>query len=238
MPPRENWLLLKNAIYYSRDDYRGMLKVVQQLTELYPRDRYLLNMAAIYGELGNSKRQLSLLEPLYEKGSLENSTHMVNLASLYMLHDIPYKAASMLERELAAENLEPTLNNLEMLSQAWLLASRPERAAAPQKRAAGMADHGRGYLSLARIHMSLLQWEEAEWALQRAFEKGGIRDKGGARLMLGMAQFNQKNFRDARRSFARAGEEPKTENLAQQWLAYLEREEAQAELARSVGMEY
>ncbi len=238
LPPRENWLLLKNAIYYSKDDFPNMLRVVQLLTELYPRDRYLLNMAAIYAELGDSKKQLSLLEPLYDKGSLENATHIANLASLYMLHEIPQKAAVLLEKELESEKVEATRSNLEMLSQAWTMAGRPDRAVAPQKRAAAMMDNGRGYVTLARLHMSLLEWSDAEWALERAFEKGDLRDAGGARLTLGMAQFNQRKFREARRSFARAGEDPRMEKLAEQWLRYLEQEEEQVELARSVGVDY
>lgn len=238
LDPRENWLLLKNAIFYSRNDYQGMLDVLRLLTVLYPRDRYLLNMAAIHGELGNSKTQLSLMEPLYERGSLENSTHMVNLASLYMLHDIPYKAAVLLDREIKAERLKPTKTHLDMLSQAWLLAARPEKAVPSQRQAAKLSDDGRGYVALARTHMSLLEWEEAEQALLNAFRKGDLRDAPGTRLMLGMAQFNQKKFREARTSFARAGEHPKMEKLAAQWLQYLDREVEQAELARSVGMDY
>ena len=236
LPPRENWLLLKNAILYNRNDYPGMLQVVQQLVSLYPRDRYLLNMAAIYGELGDSKTQLALMEPLYERGSLSSSTHMINLASLYMLHDIPFKAATLLDKEIGDENLAANKRNLEMQAQAWLLAARPEQAIAPMRQVAELTEGGRPNVELARTYMSLLRWEEAEQSLKRAFEKGKLRDVGSAHLMLGMVQFNQKNYRDARRSFARAGKEPKTEKLARQWLQYLEREEEQAALAAEVGM--
>jgi tetratricopeptide (TPR) repeat protein len=194
-------------------------------------------MAAIYGELGDSKKQLSLMEPLYERGSLSNATHVVNLASLYMLHDIPFKAAKLLDREIEAERLDDNKRNMDMLAQAWLLSAHPERAVKPMKVAARLADDGRGYVDLARTYMSLLRWEEAEKSLQQGLKKGGLRDPAGARLMLGMVQFNQKNFREARRSFAEAGKAAKTEKLARQWLAYLEQEEANAALAREVGME-
>jgi tetratricopeptide (TPR) repeat protein len=237
LPPRENWLLLKNAIFYHRNDYRGMLAVVKQLVDLYPRDRYLLNMAAIYGELGDSKKQLALMEPLYERGSLSNVTHVVNLASLYLLHDIPIKAARLLDQEIETKQLKGTQRNLDMLAQAWLLAGHPDRAVGPMQTAARLSEDGRGYMNLARTYMSLLNWEAAEESVRQALKKGGLRDEGNARLLMGMAQFNQKHFRDARRSFAQAGQAPKTEKLARQWLAYLEREEANAELAREVGME-
>jgi tetratricopeptide (TPR) repeat protein len=230
-PPRENWLLLKNGILYQKDDYKGMLRVIQQLVDLYPKDRYLLNMAAIHGELGDSKTQLALMEPLYERGSLGSASHKVNLASLYMLHDIPYKAAVLLEEELKSENIKATEQHLTMLAQAWLLSADTEQALKPLAEAAKLSDDGNNYISLGRTYMSLSRWKEAESSLQKALDKGDLTDRSGALVMLGMAQFNQKNFREARRSFAQAGQDPKSEKLARQWLEYLASEEKKAKLA-------
>ncbi len=231
-PPRENWLLLKNAILYQREDFDGMLQVVQQLVQLYPKDRYLLNMAAIYGEKGDTKKQLSLMEPLYERGSLPSESHKVNLASLYLLNEVPYKAATLLQREMANGNIEPTAQNLEMLAQAYLMAANIEEAVTPLKKAAKMADNGETYLQLARTYMSLSRWQEAEQSVELALKKGDLRDEAGAYMLLGMNQFNQKHYRDARTAFARAGEDPDQEKLAKQWMDYLEREEEKRELAR------
>ena len=230
-PPRENWLLLKNALLYQRNDYRGMLQVMDQLIALYPRERHLLTKAAIHGELGDTKTQLALMEPLYERGSLASEVHKVNLANLYLLHGIPYKAGIMLEKEIGAENIEATVQHLEMLAQAWLMSADTERALKPLARAAQTSADGNAYVSLARAYMSLSRWSEAESSLRKALEKGKLYDTGGTRLMLGMTQFNQKNFREARRSFALAGQDPKTEKLSRQWLEHLEREEEKARLA-------
>lgn len=230
-PPRENWLQLKNGILYQKNDYKGMLEVIQQLVDLYPRDRYLLNMAAVYGEMGKSEKQLSLMEPLYERGSLRSESHKVNLASLYLMHDIPFKAASLIERELKAGNIEPTRQNQELLAQAWLLAAETERSIEPMARAAKLSRNGNTYIGLGRTYMSLSRWQEAERSLRMGLEKGSLTDHSGALVMLGMTQFHQKKFVDARRTFARAGQNPKTEVLAQQWLEYLASEEEKARLA-------
>jgi tetratricopeptide (TPR) repeat protein len=230
-PPRENWLLLKNAILYQREDYDGMLAVVQQLVRLYPKDRYLLNMAGIYAEKGDSKKQLSLLEPLYDRGSLPSESHKINLASLYLLNEIPYKAAALLESEMKAGHVKPTEQHLEMLAQAWLMAANIDKAVKPLERVAKMSDDGEAYLTLARTYMSLNRWPEAEDSVSRALAKGGLRDEAGAHMLLGMTRFNQHKLREARSSFARAGESPDSEKLAKQWMEYLEREEEKLELA-------
>ena len=79
--------------------------------------------------------------------------------------------------------------------------------------------------------MSLNRWADAERSVNRALEKGGLRSNADAHMLLGMTRFNQKNFREARTAFARAGESPDHEKLARQWMEYLEREEQKLELA-------
>jgi len=231
-PPRENWLLLKNALYFQRQDFLSMLDVVQQLVRLYPRDRYLLNMAGIYGELGDSKKQLSLLEPLYERGSLAGESNKVNLASLYMLNEVPFKAATLLEREIDSGAVAATEKHWELLAQAWLMAANIEKALDPLAKAARLAEDGETYLSLARTHMSLSRWRDAELSVNRALEKGDLRDEAGAHLLKGMALFNQKKYREARSAFALAGEDPGSEQLARQWMSYLAQEEEKLALAQ------
>ena len=67
-PPKENWLLLLRVIYFERNDYDNMLKVVKELLLYYPKDTYVLTLAGIYSEQGDTKKQLALTEVLYEKG--------------------------------------------------------------------------------------------------------------------------------------------------------------------------
>jgi len=47
-PPKENWLLLLRVIYFERNDYDNMLKVVKELLVYYPKDTYILTLAGIY----------------------------------------------------------------------------------------------------------------------------------------------------------------------------------------------
>ncbi len=234
-PPEENWLLLKNAVYYQREDFPAMLRVVQQLVRLYPKDRYLLNMAAVYGELGDSEKQLSLLEPLYERGGLPTTNHKVNLASLYLLHEVPYKAARLLEQELDSGALDASPKHLEMLAQAWLSAASLENAVEPLAAAAELDEDGSTHLTLSQTLMNLGRWADAERAVLEALRRGGLRDPAGARILLGMAQFNQKHYDEARRSFAQAGEDPSSADLARRWMDYVEREAEKQALVGSLG---
>ena len=117
--PKENWLLLLRVIYFEQKDYESMIGVVKELIVHYPKDTYVLTLAGIYSELGDTKKQLALTEVLYEKGLLNTASHVTNLANLYLLHGVPYKAAVILEKEMKEEIVESNERNLRLLSQAW-----------------------------------------------------------------------------------------------------------------------
>jgi tetratricopeptide (TPR) repeat protein len=119
-----------------------MIDVVKELIVYYPKDTYVLTLAGIYSELGDTKKQLALTEVLYEKGMLNTSSHITNLGNLYLLHGLPYKAATLLEKEMNENIVESNERNLRLLSQAWYQAREDEKAIPPLERAAGMSEDG------------------------------------------------------------------------------------------------
>ena len=134
--PKENWLLLLRVIYFEMKDYDSMIEVVRELIAYYPKDTYVLTLAGIYSELGDTKKQLVLTEVLYDSGLLHGSSNATNLANLYLLHGLPYKAAALLEKEIDAGVIEANERNLRLLSQAWYQAREDQKAIPPLRRAA------------------------------------------------------------------------------------------------------
>ena len=80
--PRENWLLLLRVAYWELKDYPNMLIVLEELIAAYPKDTYILTLAGVYSELGDTKKQLALTEVLYEKGYIKGKSHATNLENL------------------------------------------------------------------------------------------------------------------------------------------------------------
>jgi tetratricopeptide (TPR) repeat protein len=222
--PRENWLLLLRVIYFEQKEYELMIDVVKELIAYYPKDTYVLTLAGIYSELGNTKMQLALTEVLYEKGMLSTASHITNLANLYLLHGLPYKAAKVLDKEMADNIVESNERNLRLLSQAWYQAREDEKAIPPLERAAGMSEDGELYVRLAQAHLNLENWAEAADAVQKGIQLGGLKRNDTANIMLGMALFNQKRLEQARRAFQRAASDNRSQRAAQQWIAYVDSE--------------
>ncbi len=222
--PKESWLLLVRVIYHERRDYKNMLSVLKELATHYPKNDYLRAMAGAYSELGDTRNQLAVTEALYEGGGLRKPSELVNLANLYLLHGIPYKAAKLLQAELDAGRLEPSVRHLRLLSQAWYQAREEERAIPPLRSAARRSEDGELYLRLAQSYMDLERWEAAADALRRALDKGGIQRVDTANIMLGMALFNQGQFDLARDAFEKAGRDQRSRKVAGQWVAYIDHE--------------
>jgi tetratricopeptide (TPR) repeat protein len=222
--PRENWLLLLRVCYWELKDFPNMLIVLEELIEAYPKDTYVLTLAGVYSELGDTKKQLALTEALYEKGYIDGKTHAVNLANLYLLHGIPYKAAVVLEKEMAAGNVESDVRNLRLLSQAWYSAREDQKSIEPLKLAAAAGNDGELYIRLAQSYLNLEKWNDAAEAARKGIAAGGLRRADLANIMYGMALFNQKKLEQARRVFQTAGRDNRSKRAAAQWIKYVDSE--------------
>ena len=222
--PKENWLLLLRVIYFEQKDYENMIEVVKELVRYYPKDTYILTLAGIYSELGDTKKQLALTEVLYEKGFLTSASHITNLANLYLLHGLPYKAAVVLDKEMGDEIVESNERNLRLLSQAWYQAREDQKAIPPLERAAKLSDDGSLYVRLAQAHINLENWKEAADAVRKGIKLGGLKRSDTANIMLGMALFNQKRLEQARRAFEAASRDNRSKRAATQWIAYVDSE--------------
>jgi tetratricopeptide (TPR) repeat protein len=222
--PRENWLLLLRVCYYELGDFKNMIGILKQLIALYPKGRYVLTLAGVYSELGDTKKQLALTEALYEAGLVTGTHHIVNLANLYLVHNVPFKAAKVLQREVDGGRVESSERNLRLLSQAWSQAREDEKAIPPLARAAAMSDTGELFVRLAQSYVNLNRWPEAAGAVRKGLAKGGVKRGDTANIMLGMALFNQRELAAARDAFKLASTDKRSAKAARQWMAYVDSE--------------
>jgi len=232
--PKENWLVLLRVIYHEKSDYRNMRVVLEELMELYPKDRYMRALAGVYSELGETKKQLTMMEALYERGYKQTSGQILNLANLYLLHGIPYKAAKVLHDGIENSRIvKPTEGNYRLLSQAWYQAREDEKSIPPMIKAAKLSKTGELYIRLAQSYMNIDAFDEAAKAIQQGLKKGGLKREGSAQLMLGMALFNQKKLEQARKHFELAEKDTRSRKTAGQWIAYVKEEMKRNELLKA-----
>lgn len=234
----ENWYVLQRAIFYELKQPKEVTKVLEKMVKLFDQPSYWIQLAGMYGELGEEKKQLAVLESAYQKDYVTSGSDVFNLAQLYYYHQAPYKGARLMEQAMDDGVLDKNLRNLKFLAQCWSLAKENEAAVPVMRAAADLSEDGELDGQLAQIFLNLEKWDQAIESANKALEKGGLRNQGTTHLVLGMAFFNKNRFNDALNQLAEAQKHKSSRGMAQQWSKFVETEKAtyqryQAELGSS-----
>ncbi len=223
--PRESWLSMLASVHFAMESFPEMRHAMEELVTYYPREQYLMNLAALHGQLGEQQKQLAYVEALLDDQRLSQALHLKMLANLFLAEGLPYKAAQLLARSVEQGAIENTIENLELLSQAWYSAGELENAWPPLEEAARLADDGTLYLRLAGLHLDAYRWAAADAAAAQAIDKGGLEREGRAWLIRGMANVRLDELEEAAKHFQRAVTDPASKDYADQWLAYVNNEQ-------------
>lgn len=230
---KENWYQLLMSMHFSLKDARGqdnpdypaISKVLEVLVDIYPKKSYWLQLAAVYGEMNQEKAQLGVMEVAYIQGFFDRSNEFISLAQYFLYHEVPYKAAMVLEKGLKDKSIEPDQKNWELLANSLMNAAEFDRAIPYLAQAASMADDGELYIRLGQAHMENEDWKDAVKAFEDGVEKGDLKNTGTAYLLTGMASFNGDDFKTARAAFREARKFDDVAKTARQWLRHLDQEE-------------
>jgi tetratricopeptide (TPR) repeat protein len=227
-PAREGWLSLVLSLLLEKGVYRESLPLLEELVERFPKKLYWQQLSAIYAELGQDEKSLAVQQLIYAQGMFEEERELVRLSRMYLYHDLPYRAASVIEKAIEDEIVPANAESLELLGQSLMAAREFDRALEPMSRAARLSEKGDLWLRLGQIRMEREDWAEAREALTSALEKGDLDDPGTAHLLLGIAAYNQQQLPAARAAFRKAAKHDGTRKSANSWLRHVEREAMRA----------
>jgi len=229
MLPDENWLILQRAIYYELKQPEKVKNVLVKLVKLFDEPKYWIQLAGMYGELGEERKQLAIMESAYQQGYVESSADIFNLAQLYYYHKVPYKGALLMEQAMKDGTLEKNLRNLRFLGQSWTLAKEQDKAIPVMQSAAELSEDGELDAQLAQVLLNAERWDDAITAADHAIEKGQLRNPGIVYLIKGMALYNNKQYAKALDQLAEAEKHQKSKAMAQQWKRFVQSEKTQQE---------
>ncbi|RDV28068.1 hypothetical protein DXV75_03635 [Alteromonas aestuariivivens] len=229
MIPDENWLVLQRAIFYELKQPEKVKDVLIKMVKLFNEPKYWIQLAGMYGELGEERKQLAIMESAYQQGYVESAADIFNLAQLYYYHRAPYKGAKLMEQALEEGVLERNLRNLKFLGQSWSLAKEQDKAIPAMMAASELSDDGELDAQLAQILLNAERWDDAISSADRALEKGELRNPGLVYLVKGMALYNKKQYALALNQLAEAEKHQSSRGMAQQWKQFVESEKTAQE---------
>lgn len=216
----ENWLRMKAAIYFEKDDTQKTLETYEELMSNYPRASYLRQIAGLHGEAGNERKRLAFYDALHEYGSLGSESELLNLAYMYLGQDIPYKAGRIIASAMSKGAIKSNTKNVETLANAWAQANEYREAIPALQKAAKMSEKGLLYARLAGVYFDAGDFDNAVKAARKADSKGGLKRKDNNQMLLGMALFNVQDFEAALQAFRRAKQSKKIFRDAKKWEDY------------------
>lgn len=234
-PIKEQSYLLLRVLHYEQGELQQVVDILEELIKLYPKKQYWMQLASIYGELDDQRKQLAVLELSYLQGFLTTENEIKTLASLLLNNDLYVRAGKILAKGLDDGVITSTLEHWRLLAQAWTMAQENEKAIPALTRAAGLSSDGKLDVILAQTYMNLNRWDESVTAVRRAISKGGLSRTDQAQVMLGQALFELERFDEARAAFIAAQADQRSRQLAAQWINYIDSEEnRRAQLAAAL----
>ena len=221
--PHAEWYEALLAMHYELQSYRACVPLLKTMIRLFPQQSgYWQQLAGVHMALNDQDAALSALELAYRQDALNSEQEILQLVQLYLSAGIPYKAARLLEQQLATGKISNTARHRELLAHAWTSARERKQAISALERA--ILDNAK-----PELRLRLAQWysESEDWqAVTRLLAPlEGNKDTyttSQARLLLGIAQFELGNTDAAHAAFKRALEHPKTSKTAQQWLDFID----------------
>ncbi|NHH90424.1 hypothetical protein [Pseudoalteromonas sp. MB47] len=231
--PKENWLILQRAMYYSLNQSDKVVEVLERLVKLYNKPEYWVQLGGMYGETGAEKKQLAILEAAYQQGFMKSKSDLRQLSQVYLYNGLAFKAANVMSKAMEDGVAEKSAKNYAFVAEAMVQAKEGEKSLAYFAKAADLVSHGQYEQRIAEVSINLEKYEEAADAARKALDKGGLEFESNVYVALGMAQYNLQNFDASILAFEQAEKHKKSQRLAEQWIKYVKREKVHAETLRT-----
>jgi len=218
---KEDWYVLLNFAYFQQENYHKVRDIQKILLLNWPKKRYWFSLAGAFTELGEEKNLLASYDAAHTQGMLESEAELITMAQLYMQNEVPYKAATLIDKEMASGRIAKSGKNYRLLSQAWSLSQEDAKSVPALKEAARLSDEGELNLRLGNAYLNLGQYGECVSAVQAGIRKGGIKSPDNAQISLGMCQYNLKKYSEAKKAFTQAGKTRRSKRISVQWIAVI-----------------
>ena len=217
--PKQNWTRILLSVLLQQERYDEARPLLEDAVERWPGVRaFWQQLSNVYYQANEEKLAFVAQRAMHVQGMLTTSTELSRMAQLYLYHDVPIKAAQVLQRGMDRGTIEKTEKNYELLAQAYMHAREWSKSIEPLTKAAEASDKGRFYERLAQSYVQDEAWAEAEAAMQKALDKGGLDNEANSWLMLGIARARIEKYDAAIAAFRKAGDYDDVAKDAFRWI--------------------
>ena len=222
--PKQQWTRILLSVLLQEERYGEARPILEDAVQIWPGVKaFWEQLTAIYYHFEEEDLAFVARRAMHVQDMLVSTKELSSMAQLYLYHDVPIKAAEILQSGMDGDRIEKTGKNYELLARAYMQAREWDKAIAPLTRAAEMSDEGKFYVQLAQSYVQNEKWGLAESALVKALNKGGLDDEADSWLLLGIARTRLEKYDAAIKAFRKAGDDDDVAKDAFRWIRSIER---------------
>ncbi len=219
--PAEGPYQLKMAALYELKRYKELISVVETMVQLFPENKqfwvYLGNFYTLTEEYAKS---LATLQMAYSQGYLEKDSEVRMLAQMYANNNIPYKAATVMEKHMKEGLVKKDRNNISFIASNYQSAREFVRAAEYYGELAKLTNDADAYRRQGSALVSVQKYNEAIAAFDKALALN-VDKPGPVYMSLVDAYFNQKKYKEAYAALMNAKKDPAMSRQVRSWESYI-----------------
>ena len=222
--PKNSWFDILVAAHFELEDFEGAAAIAEERLLSFPGEgKYWRQLSGLKSKLEKMNEALILLELAHKQGHLKKGSEYRNLASMYSINELTYKAARILQEGLDKGIIESTEKHWKQAAVNWQISRESNRAVKAYSKAGSFAEHGINELRIGTILSEKEDWKEAVKYFRKALSKGGLKksEEGRTHMSLGIALHNAGKSSDAIKALKKAQGFKSVERNASQWINYV-----------------
>ena len=141
-------------MFYSLNQTNKVVEVLERMVKLYDKPEYWVQLSGMYGETGQEKKQLAVIEAAYQQGFLTSRADLRQLAQVYLYNGLAFKAAEVMSKAIDNGIAEQTAKNYAFVAEAMIQAKEDEKSIEYFVKAADLSDHGQYDQRLAEVYVN------------------------------------------------------------------------------------
>lgn len=186
---------LLNFLYNNLGMQGRQADIVKQMIGRWPEDKTLWDAwASMLANGGREQEAFEVTKMLYLGGALTTESDLLKVVQYYSFYDMPFQAAEILEREMAANRISRTPEKLKQLSGLFRQAREYKRAIPILEAAASQSGEAKLYADLGEALYNEGSCQKSEKAFTEAINRGY--DAGKSWMLIANCRYDQTNTLD------------------------------------------
>jgi len=213
--------ILKLNAYYERKMFKECVDVLETVVQIFPEVvLFWTQLGQFYAMVEDFPKSLATIDLAYKQGYLDKSSQVEMLSNLYAQSEMPFKAASILEKHIDSGLVKRDDKNIKTLANYYHAALEINKAAGYYGELAKMTNDAKHYSKQGMLLNQDEQFSKGIVALKKALDVG-VKNEGRLYQSIAESYYYLGKYKQAYVYIQKAMKEPKSRKAAKGWAVFI-----------------